>query len=460
MIEWLETKFNPIMIKEIYQGFRGRWFVIGYGLTLLISLGGYMTIVSLASPYNETLGAGLFMLLFFSMMLVALLIIPMSAGNQLRNEIISNTLDLIAITNLSPWAIIIGRFQAAGLKILLLFAYMGPFAIAAFLLGGIGITGILYSLGFLLLFSLGFCAFILMVNALPALSPRYKNLATTIQTLLMLFFIFPIVVTPFGRISFGAISWRWGTTEMLLSLYLLGVVSLFIVFFLRMAADMLTPPAIRTFMYAKLILMCLLMVMCLPFLKGFLFSSRTLGVEGTIIIFVVALFTLYFFALFWGGQLGTVHRSILHRLLGNGYTPTLVYVIVLTFGMSLLAAATSNRYSEDLLLVGLYCVTYYTFFSGLARMLRRFLKPEKRTAFVYLVLLLALIIFDGMVSLIYSGMMGGYAAAYTSSVILAFMPFVYFGSLSLFRHVGGEMLLPFIVGLFAAWLGREETAEP
>ncbi|RKZ80405.1 MAG: hypothetical protein DRR19_23665 [Candidatus Parabeggiatoa sp. nov. 1] len=198
LIERIDAKFNPIMVKEIYQGFRGRWFVIGYGLALLICLGGYMTIVLPASPQNEALGSELFKVLGFSMMLVALFIIPVNAGNQLRNDITSNTLELITITNLSPWAIISGRFQAAALKMLLLFACMGPFVMAAFLLGGIGMTQIISDLGFLLLLSLVCCALLLMINALPALNPRYKILPTIIQTLLLLLivilFIYPIVL--------------------------------------------------------------------------------------------------------------------------------------------------------------------------------------------------------------------------------------------------------------------------
>ncbi|RKZ80403.1 MAG: hypothetical protein DRR19_23655, partial [Candidatus Parabeggiatoa sp. nov. 1] len=338
LIERFDAKLNPIMIKEIYQGFRNRWFVIGYGLALLVCLGGYITIVLPASLQNETLGVELFKVLILSMMLVALLIIPTSAGNQLRDEITSNTLDLIAITNLSPWAIISGRFQAAGLKMLLLFACIGPFAMAAFLLGGIGITLVLSSLGFLLLFALCFCALFLMVNALPALSPRYKVLAAITQILLILSLVVSVDEALLIRfVYFTETGWHWSVI-LIAILYLVLFGLLFIFFFLSMAAELLTPPEIRTFFYAKLILAILLIVVCLPFYQDILFPTGGSLKSWWVfeLLFLTSLFMLYFFALFWAGQVSkrAPHHFIPHYLFGDGYAPTLIYVYVLTFSMT------------------------------------------------------------------------------------------------------------------------------
>ncbi len=601
LIERIDAKVNPIMVKEIYQGFRGRWFVIGYGFALLICLGGYITIASPAFPAYYSLGLELFKILIFSMMPVALFLIPMSAGNQLRNDITSNTLELITITHLSPWAIISGHFQAAMLKILLLFACMGPFVMAAFLLGGIGVTKGLYSFGFLLLYALVFCALLLMVNALPALNPRYKILATIIQTLLVLLIIVSLIgdglTSPYNHCHFFVgkfLSWLWyKKVRVNLDFILVGSVSAF--FFLRMAADMLSFQAIRTFFYSKLVLMALLMVMCLPLFKWIMFPSSMLNFNEIEALFFWTLFTLYFFALFWGGQVNTnvlapnnlrpqhrwredayilalvsvtmltlslfltmllswedaillfcvtllvlhllqlsakkyrtapyqsvrprrmaelyiltlvylamltfglfltgllswenlillffvtllllcllilslgkdrencaQHDSIRHYLLGDGYIPTLIYVTVLTLSISILALVSQ---SNTFLWFGLYVISYYTFFSGIARLLRSWLPPQKRTAFVYLICVLALIAVNGMATIIFSTATGispipQHYIAYLPIIftdllaVVAFLPLLVFSwELTRDNIFGLWMLLPLIIGLSAAWLG-------
>ncbi|RKZ80406.1 MAG: hypothetical protein DRR19_23670 [Candidatus Parabeggiatoa sp. nov. 1] len=600
LIERIDAKVNPIMVKEIYQGFRGRWFVIGYGLALLISLGGYFSVVSPSFPTYSSSGLELFKTLMFSMTLVALFIIPISAGNQLRNDITSNTLELITITHLSPWAIISGYFQAAMLKIVLLFACMGPFMMAAFLLGGIGVTKGLYSLGFLLLYALFFCALLLMVNALPALNPRYKILATIIQTLLVLLIIVGFIEARdsyhhsrvFG--PFRSLLW-YDKVWVNISLILVGL--LLTVFFLRMAADLLTLPRLRTFLFSKFALAVSLMVMYLPFLKWRIFSTGSLVMSLIEELFFWTLFTLYFFALFWGGQVNTnvlapnnlklhrwredayilalisvimlalslfltmllswknaillfcvtllvlyllklsakkyrtapyqkesvrprrmaelyiltlvylamltfglfltgllswenlillffvtllllcllilslgkdrencaQHGSIRHYLLGNGYIPTLLYVTLLTFSISIFASVSQSH--TKLLWFGLYFISYYTFFSGIARMLRSWLPPRKRTVFVYLICVLALIAVNGMATIIFSTATGispipQHYIAYLPIIftdllaVVAFLPLLVFSwELTRDNIFGLWMLLPLTIGLSAAWLG-------
>jgi len=249
----------------------------------------------------------------------------------------------------------------------------------------------------------------------------------------------------------------------MVSIYIVLVALLTSIFFLRMAADMLTPPAIRTFMYAKLILMILLMTMCVPLFSKLWFSTRWLNQDETLFIFFTALIMLYFFALFWGGQVNTHPQRwkglLPHYLLGEGYTPTLIYVIVLTFYISF--SVDINLSDKKALWLGLYCVSYYTFFSGLARMLRRrFLKPEKRTVLVYIMLLLVLIGFNGIITLIHWGLIGNDMSIVMTvagtGVILALMPLGFIHSWELAHDVVGLwMLLPFLIGLFAAWLGTQ-----
>ncbi len=122
-------------------------------------------------------------------------------------------------------------------------------------------------------------------------------------------------------------------------LYIVLIALLTIVFFLRMAADLLTPSAIRTFFYSKLILAALLMVICLEAIllsRGIVSRvGRVGGVEVEALFFFGGLFALYFFAIFWAGQVSAYNaQRQKYFILTEGYTPTLIYVIVLTFSMT------------------------------------------------------------------------------------------------------------------------------
>jgi hypothetical protein len=149
---------NPVLTQELRGRMRGsRAFMI---LTIyLLVLAGVVTLIYLATAstaqfdtFNSgrTIGKALFIGTAFVALLQVGLIVPSQAANAIASEKERQTYDLLILTMLSPWKIVVGKLMAALAYALLLIVAVIPFMALSFFFGGVtGLEVVLALVGLL-----------------------------------------------------------------------------------------------------------------------------------------------------------------------------------------------------------------------------------------------------------------------------------------------------------------------
>ena len=130
---------NPILIKETRQALKSRQFIVTFSLLLFVALS--WTIIgtfSLMPAIYTTPSAPRMMLgYYFVLALPMLLVVPLAAYRSLECEIDDGTLELLSITSLSPWQIVLGKLASAMLQMMLYFVVLFPCIAYAYTLRGV-----------------------------------------------------------------------------------------------------------------------------------------------------------------------------------------------------------------------------------------------------------------------------------------------------------------------------------
>jgi hypothetical protein len=165
-------RLNPILVKEVRQALRGRYFKLMFWLTLAVStIAGLMVVASGASTENlEELGQPFFLVMFGCMSAAVHAFTPFSAYLSTSAEWDENTHDLLVLSNLHPRQIVLGKLLSALTQALLYYSTFGPFLVFAFLLNGID----LLSISVLLACSLAACVGLSLVGIALASLARVK----------------------------------------------------------------------------------------------------------------------------------------------------------------------------------------------------------------------------------------------------------------------------------------------
>ncbi len=159
--DWCERigdSVNPILVKEARQALKSRQFVFTFSALLLAALG-WTIICSLSmmpqiytSPSAPRMLTGYYFVLAVPMLLV----VPMAAYRSLEGEIDDGTLELLSISALGPWQIVLGKLASAMLQMALYFVALFPCVAYAYNLRGVDlpttmmIMGILFVAGVML----------------------------------------------------------------------------------------------------------------------------------------------------------------------------------------------------------------------------------------------------------------------------------------------------------------------
>ncbi|MGE3809404.1 MAG: ABC transporter permease [Gemmataceae bacterium] len=147
LIEKLDDKLNPIVVKELRQAFQGRW-VVGALLSFLTL---QVVILGISLMFTEPFedgslsfhaGRDVFRLMQGILLTTCMLLAPTYAGMRLAAERNDANVDLLFISTLTPRAIIWGKFCAAIILTLLIFSACAPFMIFTYLLRGIDLITI------------------------------------------------------------------------------------------------------------------------------------------------------------------------------------------------------------------------------------------------------------------------------------------------------------------------------
>jgi hypothetical protein len=168
----LADRINPILVKEVRQALRGRYFRVMFWLTLGVStLAGLLVVASAAAGENvEEIGQPFFLVMFGCMSAAVHGFTPFSAYLSTSAEWDENTHDLLVLSNLGPRQIVLGKLLSALTQALLYYSTFGPFLVFAFLLNGID----LLSISVLLVCSFATCFGLSMIGIALACFPRIK----------------------------------------------------------------------------------------------------------------------------------------------------------------------------------------------------------------------------------------------------------------------------------------------
>ena len=153
---WCEKwgdRLNPILVKETRQALKSRQFVLTFSFLLFAALG--WTIIgslSLMPRIYDTPSAPRMLIgYYFVLALPMLLVVPLAAYRSLEGEIDDGTLELLSITTLSPWQIVLGKLASAMLQMMLYFIALFPCVAYAYTLRGVDLPPTVLLIGMLIL---------------------------------------------------------------------------------------------------------------------------------------------------------------------------------------------------------------------------------------------------------------------------------------------------------------------
>lgn len=151
-------RLSPMVVKELRQGMRTRVFAIvmltlHLVLVLLTLLGGGGGNSEIAHVWFDGV-----------VTLVLCLILPLRGFSAVADEIKAGTLDMLALTRLSPWRIVFGKWLSIAAQSLLIALSILPYVVARYVHGGLDLFGEMLALGGKALAGLVLAAFIVALS--------------------------------------------------------------------------------------------------------------------------------------------------------------------------------------------------------------------------------------------------------------------------------------------------------
>jgi len=151
-------RLSPMVVKELRQGMRTRAFAIvmltlHLVLVLLTLLGGGGGNSEIAHAWFDGI-----------VTLVLCIILPLRGFSAVADEIRAGTLDMLALTRLSPWRIVFGKWLSIAAQSLLIALSILPYVVARYVHGGLDLFGEMLALGGKTLAGLVLAAFIVALS--------------------------------------------------------------------------------------------------------------------------------------------------------------------------------------------------------------------------------------------------------------------------------------------------------
>lgn len=229
---------SPMLVKELRQGMRSRVFMLAFFITQILMILSVSFSLSAAGTRGDTVRFfdGLFWALVGAPLL---LVMPVRAFGGIGREIRACTLDLILLTRLSAWRVLVGKWCALVAQTLLLVCSILPYVVLRYFLGGVNLLDDLQTAFLLTLASAALTAVTL------ALSPYQSKI---LRGLFIIGFMFLIQASPFiiGMMAAGAVSSGPGSDPLFhwrLYAALILYFPAFILFALQSGAGRIAPPA-------------------------------------------------------------------------------------------------------------------------------------------------------------------------------------------------------------------------
>ena len=211
--EWsneVGDRLNPILIKETRQSLKSRQFVFTF-FSLLTAALAWTIVGSLSrmpqiytTPSAPTLLLGYYALLAVPMLLV----VPLAAYRSLEVEIDDGTLELLSISVLTPWQIVLGKLASSLLQILLYFIVLFPCMAYAYTLRGVDLISIFLMASALL--GSGVLLTIIAIFFAPLTHSRTGRTLTLLLTVIILLTAVAVISCLIGFLILNGISFQDG----------------------------------------------------------------------------------------------------------------------------------------------------------------------------------------------------------------------------------------------------------
>lgn len=169
-LDEFSDKLSPMLVKELRQGLRAKTFVI-----LFLALQGLLCVVLLsaigASSDGDS-GPSVSKVIFFFFSLAALVAQPLRGVGALHNEIKGSTIDLMMLTRLGSWRIVLGKWVAIVSQTGLLLMAIVPYLILRYFFGRMDLFAELLLLALIFVGSAIFTALTVGLSAIPSILVR------------------------------------------------------------------------------------------------------------------------------------------------------------------------------------------------------------------------------------------------------------------------------------------------
>ena len=169
-------KLSPMLVKELRQGMRARGFTMLF--LVFQCLLAFILLSAGASSESESAGQFASGTIFTMFSLAVLVIQPLRGISALSSEITANTIEMMALTRLSAWRIVFGKWIAIVSQSALIMVTIIPYLILRYFYGGMALLGELVFLCLIFLTSMALTAVMVgfsgtsarLIRALPIIA--------------------------------------------------------------------------------------------------------------------------------------------------------------------------------------------------------------------------------------------------------------------------------------------------
>ncbi|MBK8096774.1 MAG: hypothetical protein IPK26_06685 [Planctomycetes bacterium] len=175
-LSWFERwsdRLNPILVREVQQAVKGRMFFLAVLAALVVSIG-IAIVVAIDLNVTADDGRDVFNAGLACLVPLVLFIVPMQAYQAMRMELRAGIVEQLLLSKLRPWRIVLGKLGTAMVQYFLFLSVLAPVLSLTYLLRGVDLPSIGWSLMFSLVFCLGATACAVSAAAqgvIPGLQP-------------------------------------------------------------------------------------------------------------------------------------------------------------------------------------------------------------------------------------------------------------------------------------------------
>jgi hypothetical protein len=169
-LDEFSDRISPMLVKELRQGLRAKTFVIVFlALQALLAV---VLLSAIGASSSESAGQSVSATIFFFFCLAVLIVQPLRGIGALHNEIKGNTIDLMVLTRLGAWRIVLGKWVSIVSQSALLLTAIAPYLILRYFFGRMNLFAELNFLLLIFLASALFTAITVGLSAVPSIVIR------------------------------------------------------------------------------------------------------------------------------------------------------------------------------------------------------------------------------------------------------------------------------------------------